>query len=105
MDERDFVRRRSVDRRGAGFGPFADGGDVFGAGDTERLSGGDFREKDLRGELLLCGEGGVKARDDGLFDFCAGEAFAHCCKLYEIEVVCVSAPFFEMQGEERFANF
>ena len=32
---------------GAGFGPGADGGDVFCAGDAERLSGGDFGEEDF----------------------------------------------------------
>jgi len=42
---------------GAGASPFADGGDVFGARDAERLRGGKFGEENLRGELLLGGEG------------------------------------------------
>src|SRR5579859_5018861 len=80
----DFTRRRhsgewrsqgkSVSGDGAGAGPFANGGDVFGAGDAERLGGSDFGEKDLRGELLLGGERRIQARDDRLLDFSTGEA-------------------------------
>ena len=87
-------RGRLVGGDGASTGPFADGGDVFGASDAERLRGGKFGEENLRGELLFGGESGVEARDDGLFDFRAGKTFAGPCELGQIEGCEVAAALF-----------
>src|SRR2546430_17088851 len=89
---------------GAGAGPFADGDDVFTAGDAEGLRGGKFAEKNLGGELLSDGEGRVEAGDDGLFDFGAGEAVAGIRKRGKIERCGIAAAFFQVQGEKGLAD-
>ena len=46
-------QRHLVCRDGAGASPLADGSNVFGASDAERLSGSKFRDKNFRRELLF----------------------------------------------------
>src|SRR5215471_20713829 len=96
---RDLVRGD-----GAGFGPFADCGDFFGAGHTERLGGGEFRQEDFSRERLFGGESGVKGGSDGLFDFGAGKAFAGGREFMKIETVRVTVALFQVQSEEMASS-
>ena len=62
--KRSFVRAPTgcgglVGGDGARFGPVANGGDFFGAGDAEGLRRLHFGEKDFGRQLLLLAEGGI----------------------------------------------
>src|SRR5947209_10483269 len=92
--------RTSIGGNGAVVSPGTQPGDVFVAGDRERLRAAELNQHNLGGELLLLGKRRIESGDDGLLDFCAGETFAGRGERSEIKLRRVAPAALQMDAEE-----
>lgn len=84
--------------------PFPQRADLLRLRHGQGLGSRQFRQENLRGELLLCGEGRVQAGNDGLLDFGPTESFAGPRQFNDIERGRIAAPFSKVECKERGAG-